>query len=238
MKKNLITATLLFAISQPAFAMDKQEKSTNELIGLGSGALVGAAVAGPVGAVVAGLFGIMIADDVNDKEALTAKTKELKQNKQALLAMEEQYLQLTRLAKQKERQASMQPVSFQTNITQIPAPSSIQFKTASHQIESLYHPQLKTLASQLKQSPELSVSLSGFSDRRGDEKYNTALSAQRALSVKQYLLKQGVNLKQIHTRALGESQPVITQQSMENDFFDRRVLITLTKRKPTFTAAN
>lgn len=240
MKKAIITSALLMSLSTQAAATTNNDEAQNELIGFGTGALVGAVLAGPVGAAVAGIFGIVVADDVNDEARLKAQSQDLQFKQQELLAMERKYQELQLLAKQQQRQASLQQVSFST---QAPAaslviPSSIQFKTASHQVESLYHPQLKALAKQLKTNPELRVSLSGYADRRGDEKYNAALSQQRAISVKQYLLQQGVSAKQITTKAYGENQPSNQQQNFENDFFDRRVLLKVEKIQPTFTAAN
>jgi len=240
MKKVIITSTLLLSLSTQAVASSDEQQTKNELIGFGTGTLIGAAIAGPVGAAVAGIFGIVLADDVNDRAKYNAQSKDLAFKQQELLALEQKYQELQLLAKRQQRQASLQQVSFNTQqpTANLMIPSSIQFKTASHKVEDLYHTQLNALAKQLKTNTGLRINLSGYADRRGDEKYNAALSQQRAISVKQYLLQQGVSPKQISTRAYGEKQPSNQQQNFENDFFDRRVLLKIEQIQPTFTAAN
>ncbi|MBR9727748.1 OmpA family protein [Shewanella intestini] len=41
-------------------------------------------------------------------------------------------------------------------------------------------------------SPELTLDLTGYADRRGDSGYNQALSEQRLVEVKNYIESQGV----------------------------------------------
>ena len=71
-------------------------------------------------------------------------------------------------------------------------------------------------------------------DQRGDAQYNQALSMQRAISVKQYLLNQGVDEKQVLTLALGEERS--KHKEYEGTFFDRKVVIELGEEDPTLTA--
>lgn len=49
----------------------------------------------------------------------------------------------------------------------------------------------------LKQHPETSILIYGFADSRGKEAYNVTLSKKRAQRVKEYLISNGVNKKQI-----------------------------------------
>jgi outer membrane protein OmpA-like peptidoglycan-associated protein/tetratricopeptide (TPR) repeat protein len=58
----------------------------------------------------------------------------------------------------------------------------------------------------LKQNKDLMLTISGYADSRGDKNYNHRLSAQRANIVKQYLLKNGVNSRQVrHVEGCGET---------------------------------
>lgn len=52
-----------------------------------------------------------------------------------------------------------------------------------------------------------SVEVYGFTDRRGDESYNLALSERRAKAVKQYLESKQFTSKPIHVIAKGETSP-------------------------------
>ena len=234
MKKTMIAVLCGMMMSAPVLAEDfKQERQKNELIGLGSGVVVGTAIAGPIGGVVAGLVGVLIAEDVTKDKELESTTAKLQATEQQLIALNNKY-------EQDMADARLQLVSMDTEIRTVmeEAESSIQFKTASYVVEDHFKPQLNLLSESLKNNENMIVQLSGFADRRGDEAYNQALSQQRVLSVKQYLVSQGVGEEQIRTLSFGESKPAAQQQSFESDFFDRRVVMRIEEGQQTMTASN
>jgi hypothetical protein len=53
------------------------------------------------------------------------------------------------------------------------------------------------------------------------------LSNDRANQVKEFLIQQGIEEHRITTLAYGESQPLHIEETLENNFFDRRVSIYL-----------
>ena len=234
MKKTMIALLSTAVLSTSAMAEDfEQERQNNELIGLGSGVVVGTAVAGPLGGIVAGVIGVLIAEDVSNDKALESTTAKLQAREQQLIALNDKY-------EKDMAQARLQLVSMDTEIRTVmeEAESSIQFKTASYEVEEHFKPQLDLLSESLKNNNNMIVQLSGFADRRGDETYNQALSQQRVLSVKQYLVAQGVDEGQIRTLSFGESKPAAAQQSLESDFFDRRVVLRVEEGQQTMTASN
>lgn len=234
MKKQILAITLSMTFATSVIASDRSEQEVdNEMIGMGTGALIGTLVAGPVGGVVAGLFGILIADDVNDKNELDDMTAKLDRQDSQLLALHNENDKL-------KQQNQIQLVSMDTQIERVTqeTESNIQFRTGSYQIEQHFKAQLDLVAEGLMKNSELTVSLSGFADRRGDDTYNQALSEQRVLSVKQYLFDKGVSKQQIIAKSFGESNPVEVTQNLESDFFDRRVVIRLAQGSEQMTAAN
>ncbi|MFC3092913.1 sortase-associated OmpA-like protein PdsO [Alteromonas sediminis] len=246
MKKQLIFSLSALALSLSTNALakptekDVSDAKTNELIGFGSGATVGAAVGGPVGAMVGGIFGLLIADDVNDTKALKNSQNALAQQKDA---MAQQHQELASLQSRYEKALAdnaIQRVSLDQQVEKVmqEIASHVLFRTASSTIESHFKPQLSLVANGLKTNPELVVTLSGYADSRGDDSYNQGLSEQRALSVKQYLLSQGVDPKQVITTSFGESDPVSAQQNHEDHFFDRRVLVHVAQGQKAMTASN
>ena len=54
------------------------------------------------------------------------------------------------------------------------------------------------------------VVITGYADRIGSAKYNTALSQRRADAVKAYIVAQGVDGGRIETAAKGEADPVVS----------------------------
>ena len=71
--------------------------------------------------------------------------------------------------------------------------------------------ELDELAQTLRQYQQMGPStivITGHTDRKGTEAYNMRLSSQRAQTVANYLVNQGVNPNNISTIGAGESQPV------------------------------
>ncbi|MBU3004815.1 sortase-associated OmpA-like protein PdsO [Paraglaciecola arctica] len=227
-----ITLICLMSCNAAAEQSNTQEKA-NEVIGLSSGVLIGSALAGPLGGVVAGIFGVLIAEDINSDKKLEAANDLLQQKDQELFVMQQNFEQA------KER-TMMQIASMDSALEQsVPKiESNIQFKTASYVLENHYKSQLDLIAQTLQNNPKLRVTLSGFADKRGDSTFNQALSEQRALSVKHYLINKGIEKEQVITNSFGESSLVSAGEHFEDDFFDRRVMLRLSDDPTEMTAAN
>ena len=237
MKNIFVKSSAAMAISlllaSHAVASSTSEEKNNELVGLGSGVLVGTAIAGPLGGMIAGIFGLMIADDVNSDKKLAATSALVSQKQQELLVMQQRYAEAD--VKANILLATLDK-TLEQNTPEIS--TNIQFKTASSQLEQHYKSELDLLAATLRNNPKLTVKLSGFADQRGDSDYNQALSEQRALAVKDYLLGQGVAESQLLTQSFGESQLVSSGKEVEDNFFDRRVSLQVSDNVGSMTAAN
>jgi outer membrane protein OmpA-like peptidoglycan-associated protein len=81
------------------------------------------------------------------------------------------------------------------------------------------------LAQQLQTS---AIEITGYADRNGDADSNLRLSQSRTANVKSFIARLGVDDAAITTVAHGETQPLHAIQSVETDFFDRRVIVRLT----------
>ena len=104
---------------------------------------------------------------------------------------------------------------------------SLHFRSGSAGIETHYEEQLTSLIRLAKQMPSASVEITGYADRNGDAGNNLALSRQRSESVKQFLHAHGITDSSILIIAHGETRPLQPEQSLETDFFDRRVIVRL-----------
>jgi OmpA family len=71
---------------------------------------------------------------------------------------------------------------------------------------------LTTLATGFKQfleyDPDAKLSLSGYTDTRGADKYNDSLSELRVQRVKDFLVSQGITAEKIDTTAYGKQKPL------------------------------
>jgi len=104
---------------------------------------------------------------------------------------------------------------------------SFQFNTGSSDVPTHYNEQLSALAEILKQSPELTIDLSGYTDLLGSSQRNMQLSKARANSVKESLVALGINQQRINTQAFGDSAPIVASAEQQSSFYDRRVMVKL-----------
>jgi OOP family OmpA-OmpF porin len=84
---------------------------------------------------------------------------------------------------------------------------------------------LDPVATNLKKYTGLRIELQGHTDSVGADRYNQQLSQQRAESVREYLLGQGVSAAQVVARGYGESQPIATNGTPDGRAQNRRVVM-------------
>ncbi len=95
------------------------------------------------------------------------------------------------------------------------------FNSAKLRPES--YPELNRFARFLKQHPDLLVEISGHTDNIGSAEYNMKLSKRRAEAVKQYLVSQGCNPKQLVVKGYGYTKPVSSNKTEQGRQQNRRV---------------
>jgi peptidoglycan-associated lipoprotein len=92
--------------------------------------------------------------------------------------------------------------------TGVPESRLVHFDVASDLIQDSDVGLLAQHAEYLQAHPEQHVRIEGHSDARGTDAYNVALAARRAGAVREYLIQQGVNSKQIAIVSYGKSKPL------------------------------
>ncbi|HLB57697.1 MAG TPA: OmpA family protein, partial [Gammaproteobacteria bacterium] len=113
------------------------------------------------------------------------------------------------------------------NSIQLMMASDVTFTTGQAAIRSNFYPALNSVAIVVKKYDNNMVYIRGYTDNVGGVAYNQRLSGERAQSVGQYLISQGVASKRIYTEGRGESQPVASNATAEGRAMNRRVVITL-----------
>jgi outer membrane protein OmpA-like peptidoglycan-associated protein len=83
------------------------------------------------------------------------------------------------------------------------------------------------LAEFLEEYPERNILIEGFTDSVGDEDYNQRLSEQRAGSVRDALLADGIDPDRIRTIGYGERFPLATNATDEGRQQNRRVEVII-----------
>lgn len=223
MKKILIALTLVSSFCAPTFAAQTPSKEAKKetLVGLSTGAIIGGVVGGPIGAFVGGLIGdAKVAEQTiaEQQQALTVMAEKTNDYQHVLNHNSHLEAQLELLAQQNEQLT-------QSQLNNLLA-MTVQFKTGSSDIVPHFAKQLDQLAALLKSQPQLALDLSGFADQRGDEHANLLLSKARVNAVQSYLIKQGVSHTRLSAQAFGEQQSIANSNTLEDNFFDRRVTLT------------
>ncbi len=86
---------------------------------------------------------------------------------------------------------------------------------------------LNGVATDLKKYPRLRIELQGHTDSSGSDAYNLKLSQQRADSVREHLVEQGVATQQLISKGYGESKPIDSNTTAEGRAHNRRVVMTV-----------
>ncbi|MDR1898190.1 MAG: OmpA family protein [Prevotellaceae bacterium] len=175
------------------------------VVGTGAGAAVGAgvgALAGNtgvgaiIGAVVGGTAGVLIGHKM-DKQR-----KEL----------------------EKIEGAKVESVN-NGEATKVTFESGILFSTNSFTLNDVSKASLLRFAESLRNNPETNVEILGHTDNTGNDGINIPLSQQRAASVQNYLISQGVATHRLVSYGKGSAEPVASNDNAAGRSQNRRVEI-------------
>lgn len=225
-----------------ASQLDPKEVERVETTSVGSGFLLGAAVGGPPGAVVGAIAGALIGDRVLVGRKNTLLETSLESTREELLAMQQanERLQAQLLASRStSAQNLVASTSRETPVAACCADSELvlHFRSGSSEVEDLYAEELKQFVGYVQSVPDAIVEIYGYADRRGEQNDNLWLSQERVQSVEKTLRELGLKNFTYETTALGEGQPATRTDTLEHNFFDRRVVLRVRKDQATVASS-
>jgi outer membrane protein OmpA-like peptidoglycan-associated protein len=88
-------------------------------------------------------------------------------------------------------------------------------------------PELDRIVAMMKEYKTMHILLEGHTDNQGDWQKNVKLSEDRVLSVKEYLVGQGVEAERIETKAWGPAKPIASNVAENTRQWNRRVEFTI-----------
>ncbi|MCH8157847.1 MAG: OmpA family protein, partial [Nitrospinae bacterium] len=103
----------------------------------------------------------------------------------------------------------------------------LQFDFDKYYIKPDFEHLIAEVADVLKQNPGIRVRVDGHTDSAGSHTHNQKLSGNRAKSVRQALVAQGIPGNRIESQGFGEGLPIAPNTSPENMYLNRRVEITV-----------
>lgn len=107
-------------------------------------------------------------------------------------------------------------------------PGNVTFDTGSAGIKPQFFEVLNSVAIVLKEYEKTYVDVLGHTDSTGSLDLNMRLSQDRAQSVAQYLVSQGVQQERFLVRGMGPNQPIADNSTAAGRSQNRRVEIKLT----------
>ncbi len=99
----------------------------------------------------------------------------------------------------------------------------IQFETGKAIIKPVSFPILNSIVKVMKENPSYKLLIGGHTDNVGEDAMNMTLSQDRASSVANYLITNGVDPLRVVATGYGESLPVDTNESVKGRTRNRRV---------------
>ncbi len=101
--------------------------------------------------------------------------------------------------------------------------SDVNFEYDSAELMPTSIPSLLQVLRLLETNPEICIELAAHTDDRGNEQYNLELSQQRATSVLNYLVENGIASTRLKAVGYGKSKPLFPNTSDTNRAKNRRV---------------
>ena len=164
------------------------------------------------------------------QEALTAQQQAETQRQAAEQQAQQAQLQAQQAEQQKEelRQRLQQQLNsiLQTQDTArglIVNMSDVLFDTNRYTLKPGAREKLAKVSGILLAYPGLKVQVEGYTDSTGTPEYNQRLSEQRAMTVRDYLVSQGINMNNVTAQGFGENNPVASNAIASGRQQNRRV---------------
>lgn len=120
----------------------------------------------------------------------------------------------------KELQVAMEPIKIRSFVLH-----NMYFATAKTRILPSSESALQELYELLAENPDVTIRIVGHTDDIGSDESNQVLSEGRAKSVRQEMIKRGIDGKRIKTIGHGEKDPIVPNDSDAHRQMNRRVEI-------------
>ncbi|MBK6284795.1 MAG: OmpA family protein [Draconibacterium sp.] len=104
---------------------------------------------------------------------------------------------------------------------------NIYFETDSFRILPQSEPELQNVVTFLKNNTKLKIEIQGHTDSSGNSENNKLLSENRAKSVVDYLVKNGIAVNRLTFRGYGDKVPIASNETPEGRMLNRRTTVKI-----------
>ncbi len=103
--------------------------------------------------------------------------------------------------------------------------ADVLFETGKYALSTDAQLKLAKLSGIIQAHPGLNLAVEGYTDTTGAADFNMNLSQQRADTVRQFLIAQGLSADAITSKGLGEADPIADNSTAAGRKLNRRVEI-------------
>ena len=163
-------------------------------------------------------------------ESRTREAEAARRLAEQRLATVQQTQQQVQSAEQRAHQLERQLAELkatQTDRGMVLTLGDVLFDTGRAQLKPGAARTLDQLATFLRENPERTVQIEGYTDSVGSDAMNQGLSERRASSVKSALMDRGIAITRIAARGFGEANPVATNDTAAGRQLNRRVEVVI-----------
>lgn len=107
------------------------------------------------------------------------------------------------------------------------------FPSGSSAMQPAAEQNLRRVADYLRANPDRSITIEGHTDSVGSAQLNQRLSRERATTVRNFLVDQGISSERMEVKAYGEERPVADNATASGRAANRRVEIVVESREPS-----
>ncbi len=226
-KKIILTGISATALTSVGWTAEPNQQPDRERVGIASGAVLGGLAGGPLGVVIGAAFGGWLGDEFDEERRerdeferrWTLATEEVA-HLNGLFRGSERELEQLRAASRHEAATMREKVREALEV-------QVLFKTADASLAQDTDRRLTRLAELVAGMDGMLLRIEGHADARGAAEFNEQLSAQRAATVRDVLIRAGVPSGRIVIDALGEREANATDEDIDGMALDRRVQLTL-----------
>jgi outer membrane protein OmpA-like peptidoglycan-associated protein len=213
----------------PAYAGEPTDQpgagSKQADIAAATGIAVGALAAGPVGALIGGAAGALLGDRYHRQvQSSAALSAELERSEQQRAQLERSTAELDgSLTQARARGEELTATLSHTDELGL----DVSFRTDDDSVSAQAMSPLLKLGALVASLPQGRVCVAGFTDPRGSEAYNAALSLRRASNVAAVLASAGVPRERILIEGHGKTGAGSVDGDLDTYALERRVTVRL-----------
>ena len=226
-RKIIITGISVTVMTNAAWTAEPDQAPTQERIGVASGAVLGGLAGGPLGVVFGAALGGWLGDEFDvqrrerdDFEQRWALARKEVANLNGLIEGGEHELEQLRADFRQDATTMREKVREALDV-------QVLFKTGDTSLGAETGQRLTRLAELVAGMDGMLLRIEGHADARGAAEFNEQLSAQRAATVRDVLIRAGVPTSRIVIDALGEREAQAVDEDVDGMALDRRVQLTL-----------